>query len=549
MADLESLKLNAIRMGWLHARILIVDDSLTEAALLKSLLRQVGVVELFSASSPDDAIQLCQQHAVQVIIIDYHLESILNGSELLCALRQKHLIHLDCASLLISGDNSSEVILSSLEAEPDAFVRKPVSMTTLCQNIDRAWLSSQITRPISKALQDGDKKKALKLCEMQIARLGKHQRVEKLWLDLLMESEQWDKAESVALTLAAEEASAHTALTLAQIHLYRKEIETAIEQLNQLITAFPLCIEGYDLLVEVLKSERRFEEAIALSHVALKLTPNSTPRAMQLAKLAVKQDDFKKLTYAGHCLASYLPLLGERWLEYFSAYLYEFETFYFKQEPHRQAAMLKDLNITYQRAKERVRAAQQAKLKCLGRLAWIRLTIKNAEDLNAKQQLMRALAPYYNRFNELPLTIRADAIKPLFILGEAELAHLFLQQLKSGEKLSQSTKQKYLRLINASDLCKQGLALYQTIQIMKQHLALTPERVKQQAELLLERYPLSNQLHFLYLLACQLLKELPTAKVTASLSSLNISPLTSEDNACKLELERFFHTNDKEDEQ
>ncbi len=547
MADLESLQQDATRMGWLHVKMLIVDDSRTESTILKSLLRQIGVDDITTVSSPDETILACQAHSFQVVIIDYHLGSQLSGSELLTLLRQKKLIAIDAAALLLSSDSSSEVILSSLAAGPDAFVTKPLSINSLHQNIDRAWFSSQITKPISKALNQYSISDAIQECEKQHQRFGHHSRIEKIWLDLLISEKRWEEAEQVAHQLNASQPSNYASLILAKISIHRGEVDDGIDILNEMIGQSPLFIEAYDLLVEALIIEKRQDEAMRVSHAALKLTPNATSRAMTLARLAVIHSDYSMLVYAGHCLATHLPLVGEQWLECLSSYLYEFETFFYEQPAEKRHVLLKELNTTYQRAKKRVRAAQQAKLKCLGRLAWIRLTISGPEDIEAKRQLMRALAPYFSDFDKLALTIRADAIKPLFILGEVELAYQFLLQLKKSTRLSVSTKKKYLRLINSSDLCKQGIALHQTIQTMKQYLAASPDKVKLQASHLLERYPLSNQLHFLFLMASQLLKEELSPKVNASLLSLNTAPLSSEDSQYRQELFHFFKKTNKKD--
>ena len=75
-----------------HFNILIVDDCLVSSLYLSKLLMQLGFGSVDHVTSYQQAIQFCSKQHYSLLFIDYHLEQILNGSELYNLLKEKGFI-------------------------------------------------------------------------------------------------------------------------------------------------------------------------------------------------------------------------------------------------------------------------------------------------------------------------------------------------------------------------------------------------------------------------------------------------------------------------
>lgn len=109
-------------------RILAVDDEIEELEALRKLLQREGY-EVWIAQTATAALELCDQHVFDVIVVDFIMPN-MTGVELLGRVRKK-LPHV--RSIMISGklDDAkpeSEITRTFREGiEADLFLRKPIS--------------------------------------------------------------------------------------------------------------------------------------------------------------------------------------------------------------------------------------------------------------------------------------------------------------------------------------------------------------------------------------------------------------------------------------
>ncbi|MGI8744599.1 MAG: response regulator [Bryobacteraceae bacterium] len=73
--------------GSFQARVLIVDDNRFGLSARKSLLKELGH-DVLTSRSPNEALELCERNAFDVIVIDYRMPD-MNGVEFIASLRKR----------------------------------------------------------------------------------------------------------------------------------------------------------------------------------------------------------------------------------------------------------------------------------------------------------------------------------------------------------------------------------------------------------------------------------------------------------------------------
>lgn len=81
---------------WNNIKVLIVDDQLSCAQLVKSVLDKIAIKVIDIATCYQQALQLCQNHRYDIVLFDFHLNQNINGGELLTLLRKKNIIASNC---------------------------------------------------------------------------------------------------------------------------------------------------------------------------------------------------------------------------------------------------------------------------------------------------------------------------------------------------------------------------------------------------------------------------------------------------------------------
>ena len=101
--------------------VLVVDDEGGVRAALMQVIERLGYTAI-EASSGDEALELMQQNAVDVVITDQHMPG-LSGLDLLKLVRVRHP---RVVRIMLTGDKDPEVPVRSInEVEVYRFVRKP----------------------------------------------------------------------------------------------------------------------------------------------------------------------------------------------------------------------------------------------------------------------------------------------------------------------------------------------------------------------------------------------------------------------------------------
>lgn len=114
-------------------RILLVDDNQAVTRALAALLRDEGYEPVpFFSGAP--AMEYCRSHCPDVALIDIHLPDI-SGLELSRDIRS---LHGELPIIILSGDNSMDMLRALPQSGATYFLSKPVSAATLLNSL-KSW--------------------------------------------------------------------------------------------------------------------------------------------------------------------------------------------------------------------------------------------------------------------------------------------------------------------------------------------------------------------------------------------------------------------------
>ncbi|WP_299021338.1 response regulator [uncultured Photobacterium sp.] len=507
-------------------KLLIVDDQRSAALMLYSMMQKLGMKNIDTTLSYQDAIERCKIKHYDFLLVDYHLDNTLNGFELLCLLRRRKYVSASCGVIMISGDSSTEVILTSMAVEPDSFITKPVTLSVLEKKFTDARIASQQRKPIYDTLNIHGIQPAIDLCKQKLRQQGHNHRIEELLLDLLIEKGEWEQAERFTNILIKENPTHKVSLIKARIAHHKGKHAEAIAMLQQLIQHSPLNIDAYDYLSNFLEEKKQYHEALVTAETALQFTPSISHRALKVAQLAANLDKSDNVIAAGKTLAARLPIIDISWLIRFAEFTAIFEQVYFLQSySSRRKRLRQELKAIHQRAFSRLLPHQQPFLDCFGHITMARLSLAEEQPLKAKRRLMLGLSPYFDIINKLPSVILADVLPTLINLGETKIIGEINRALKLRDSFDDHSQ-------NRLDALKQNEALIQSVKNLETVLAHCypllanrPEEALALYEQILIDYPYCTEAHLGRLQCLNQLHVFEPSQTRLSLQAISSMPL------------------------
>ena len=126
-------------MGIQEIRILIVDDEQDLLETMTKRMRKRGM-QVLSASSGPEAIELIQQEPIDVVLLDVRMPQ-MNGIDVLKRIKElKPMV----AVVMLTGHASIDSAVTGIEYGAFDYLIKPVDFDSLCYMIEDAYQEKQL---------------------------------------------------------------------------------------------------------------------------------------------------------------------------------------------------------------------------------------------------------------------------------------------------------------------------------------------------------------------------------------------------------------------
>jgi DNA-binding response OmpR family regulator/Tfp pilus assembly protein PilF len=274
---------------------LIVDDFSDFRSSVRSMLRELGVKEVDTADTGEQALRMCSQKRYDFVLHDFNLgDGRKNGQQVLEDLMVERLLSYESVFIMVTAENSQAMVMSALEWEPDGYLTKPFNRAGLAQRLEKLVQRKNLLKPILQALDRRKPAEVLAACNKLIQQ---DPRFAPLCLrykaDALRDLNQNEPLETFLKEILADRATPWAYGALGSLLLKRGKTTEAQAVYEQAIKAFPTMPALFDGLADVLVARGELKRAQSVLESAVRLSPLAVRRQKLLGKLALGNEDFE----------------------------------------------------------------------------------------------------------------------------------------------------------------------------------------------------------------------------------------------------------------
>ncbi|RRQ21796.1 response regulator [Thiohalobacter thiocyanaticus] len=178
--------------------ILVVDDFPEMRSMLRSMLAMYGADTIEQARNGEEAIERMQARRFEIVLCDYNLGEGKDGQQVLEEAKHRDLLPYDTTFVMVTAENTSEMVMGALEYQPDAYLSKPVTKTVLQARLKKLLDKKVLLTPVARALAQQDYNRVIRLCDELIDQGSKFRyELLKLKTDMLLNIGEFDQAETL----------------------------------------------------------------------------------------------------------------------------------------------------------------------------------------------------------------------------------------------------------------------------------------------------------------------------------------------------------------
>lgn len=267
---------------------LVVDDFADMRSVLRGILRSLGVSNFDLAATGNEALAILRKRRPDIVLCDYNLGEGKDGQQILEEARELGLIGVDTIYVMLTAENTREMVMAAVEFVPDSYLTKPFTAELLKTRLENLIQQKAQLSGVNQALMAKDYTKAIDEINSLLANEPKN-RLEllKIKAEALINSNQLDDAQKVYQSVLNARDVRWARLGSAKVQHLKKNYTQAESILRALISADRYVIQAYDLLVKTLMAQGRVEEAEKVLEQAVQLSPRGLTRQIQLGKTAL----------------------------------------------------------------------------------------------------------------------------------------------------------------------------------------------------------------------------------------------------------------------
>lgn len=267
---------------------LVVDDFADMRSAIKGILVSLGVTRIDQARNGSEAILKMQSKRFDVILCDYNLGPGKDGQQVLEEARHRQLIGVDCIFVMITAENTREMVMGAVEYAPDSYLSKPFTKDLLRTRLVKLFERKAHLNKVNEALVAKDTAAAIRELDALIAdkprNLGE---LLKLKSEICIDSNRLDEARTTLERVLAIREIPWARLGVGKIQFQRKQFDQAAETFRHLIEQDPNFIGAYDWLAKTQTAQRHFADAEETLSTAVRLSPRGVRRQHALGDLAL----------------------------------------------------------------------------------------------------------------------------------------------------------------------------------------------------------------------------------------------------------------------
>ncbi|CUS49260.1 MAG: putative response regulator [Idiomarinaceae bacterium HL-53] len=413
-------------------KILIIDDQKTFQVMLKTMLLNMGALQVVTVASGEAGLAAHKQHHFDILLVDYNLGRGKNGRQVLEELRVLELLRPDGVFILVSGENNKPMVLSAIELQPDDYLMKPFSNNVLRSRLIRAFRKRVTLRKVYQALYRQKYPECLQACMEHIQNGGRYQNFcRQLATELYMKSGKLNEAEATVKELLSEQRFSWGVLALAKIKFAQGEMDTALPLLDEVIKNNANATEAFDLKAKAFDHQTMLTEALDAARRAVSLAPFSLSRQLYMADLARRNEEYELAKQAMYHVVEISRKSVHRDPKYLCTYIRSILDAAENGEDSKQISKYQqEASLALHRARtDELLVYSKFDYKTLESAVMARINAFNGQLREAQSNMKGIVSGFLEQGHEIPPEIAPDVIIALLDIGEFERAELLADGL------------------------------------------------------------------------------------------------------------------------
>lgn len=273
--------------------ILVIDDMVEARATLKKMVNIFGAGHIDSAVNGDEAIHLLKRNNYDLVLSDYNLGKGKDGQQVLEEARFTGSLKASSLYVMVTGENTMDMVMGALEYEPDGYITKPYTIDLVRQRLVRILTIKNMLTDINAALDRKDNQGALKACNQALIKSPKLVlKILRIQGRIYVDEKQYEDALELYKKLLQKREVNWALLGKAVCLFHLKKYDAAEAVLLQALELFPLYVQCHDWLAKIHKLKGENTEAQQSLERAVDISPKAILRQQELGDIAIENKDF-----------------------------------------------------------------------------------------------------------------------------------------------------------------------------------------------------------------------------------------------------------------
>ncbi len=272
---------------------LVVVDFSDMRNTLKNILRMIGGEDIDAVVDGAEAIEAMQNKKYDIIMCDYNLGAGKDGQQVLEEARFRNLISMATVFIMVTAENTREMVMGAIEYEPDSYISKPFSKDLIKARIEKVMVKKSDLKDVYDAVAARQIDKAIVILDKKLAAKPKNMgELMKVKAEICLNAEKYDCAQEIYERVLILREIPWAKLGLGKVLFGQKKYPEAAEMFRELAEQNPDLTAAMDWLARSYHAMGDLDDAKAVVQQALKISPKAILRHKMLGELCMETGDF-----------------------------------------------------------------------------------------------------------------------------------------------------------------------------------------------------------------------------------------------------------------
>jgi CheY-like chemotaxis protein len=273
-------------------KVLVVEDFLNFRLTLRTMLKSFNISHIDEAANGEEAVERISSRKYDIILCDYNLGPGKDGQQVLEEARCCEHIDYSTVFIMVTAENTMEMIMGALEYQPDDYLIKPFTKEALEKKLRNLSKKKENLKDIEKAVEKKDYTSVIALCDEQINSHTKSlSDLLKLKGEILIKKQAYTEAAAFYEKVLTMGNLPWAMFGLGKVKFITGDYAEAKTTFERIIKKNNKIVAAYDWLAQTHEKMGNNTEAQQVLQEAVRISPKAILRQRTLGNIARKNKD------------------------------------------------------------------------------------------------------------------------------------------------------------------------------------------------------------------------------------------------------------------